>query len=186
LNVLRRSTCAGVVWSLGRLRLVAVPPELLDRLITFVGVRLQQQQQQQQQEQQGMTASQLGQQAWQQPLPGHLSAAAGAAASGHDAGTAAADDRDGGRARFTLARQLSLLLSGLAGLSRQLTPQQQQQCRSWLLQVRPSACIQFFAFPSNYSRLETQHSWKPDTPLLVTGRNAYSAVTSSSSGGSNP
>ena len=155
------------MWSLGRLRLVAVPPELLDRLTTFVGVRLQQQQQQQQQ---GMSASQLGQQAWQHPQSGPLSAAAGAAALGHDAGTAAADDRDGGRARFTLARQLSLLLSGLAGLSWQLTSQQQQQCRSWLLQVRPSSCILPSAFPDEVSRLETQHSRTPDTPLLVTGR----------------
>jgi hypothetical protein len=174
LNVLRRTTCAGVVWSLGRLRLVAVPPELLDRLITFVGVRLQQQQQQQQQ-QQGMTASQLGQQVWQQPQPGPLSAAVRAAAVGHDAETAAADDRDGGRAQFTLARQLSLLLSGLAGLSRQLTPQQQQQCRSWLLQVRPSSCILLSAYVNKDSRLETQHSRTPDTPLLAIWRNAYPA-----------
>lgn len=171
LNVLCSTTYAGVVWSLGRLRLVAVPPELLDRLITFVGVHLQQQQQQQQ----GMAASQLGQQAWQQPQPGPLSAAAGAAALGHNTGTAAADGRDGGRAPFTLARQLSLLLSGLAGLSRQLTPQQQQQCRSWLLQVRPSSCILLSSFPNKDSRLETQHSRAPDTLLLVTGRNAYPA-----------
>jgi hypothetical protein len=94
---------------------------------------------------------------------------------GHDAETAAADDRDGGRAQFTLARQLSLLLSGLAGLSRQLTPQQQQQCRSWLLQVRPSSCILLSAYVNKDSRLETQHSRTPDTPLLAIWRNAYPA-----------
>jgi hypothetical protein len=101
-------------------------------LITFAGLRVRRQQQQQQQGDSSQLYQQVMQETSQLDTP--LAPASGSAAVGV---TAAADGNnvDGGRSRFTLAGQLSLLLSGLAGLSRQLTPQQQQQCCSWLLAV---------------------------------------------------
>lgn len=124
---------AAVVWALGRLRVVAVPPDMMERLLVFVGVQLQQELKQQQR--------QLGKQLQdeEEVTAPSGSAAAAAAAPNNKQAASASTAVALARQRFTLAKHLSLLLSGLRGLRRQLNPQQQQQhrqhCREWLLTV---------------------------------------------------
>jgi hypothetical protein len=130
LDQMNLAQLTATVWALGRLRLVAVPSDLLERLLVFVALKLQQQQQQQQERSQQKQRETQGKAA-----AAGESAKASAAAAAAAAGGGGGGGDQGIAQRFTRAKQLSLLLSGLAGLSRQLSPGQQQQCGAWLMQV---------------------------------------------------